>query len=224
MAQGEAAFLLHLQNNHLTAPNGQTPEFLSEHKRQLAMAVAEHIALALTNLKMRESLRSLSIRDPLTGLFNRRHMEESLARELRRAERMGTPVGIIMLDIDHFKQFNDTYGHDAGDALLRDFGHYLLHGARGGDIACRYGGEEFTLILPGASLEDTRKRAEQFCEGVRSRHFAASGTKATPITISLGVAVFPEHGSTTDTILKAADAALYEAKYQGRDRVVAATS
>jgi diguanylate cyclase (GGDEF)-like protein len=178
----------------------------------------------LSNLKMRESLRSLSIRDPLTGLFNRRHMEEFLVRELRRAERMGTPVGIIMLDIDHFKRFNDTFGHDAGDALLRDFGHYLLHGARGGDIACRYGGEEFTLILPGASLEDTHRRAEQFCDGVRTRHFAGSGPKTTPITVSLGVAVFPDHGGTGDLVLKAADAALYLAKYQGRDRVIAATA
>ncbi len=215
MAQGEAIFMLHLQNSF-----DAEQDFLKDSRRQVAIAAAEHIALALSNLKLRETLRSLSIRDPLTGLFNRRHMEESLDRELRRAERMGTPVGIIMLDLDHFKEFNDRYGHDAGDALLREFGLYLLHGARGGDIACRYGGEEFTLILPGASLEDTRKRAEQFCEGAKRLNINLHGQSPHPITVSLGVAVFPDHAKTGEGVLKAADAALYAAKSQGRNRVV----
>jgi diguanylate cyclase (GGDEF)-like protein/PAS domain S-box-containing protein len=217
MAQGEAIFMLHLQNSLDSAH-----EFLKDSKRQVAIAAAEHIALALSNLKLRETLRSLSIRDPLTGLFNRRHMEESLDRELRRAERMKTPVGIIMLDLDHFKEFNDTFGHDAGDALLREFGLSLLRGARGGDIACRYGGEEFTLILPGASLEDTTKRAEQFCEGARRLNINHYGQSAYPISISLGVAVYPDHAHTGEGVLKAADAALYLAKSQGRNRVVVA--
>ena len=121
------------------------------------MTVAEHIALSLANLKLHETLRSQSIRDPLTGLFNRRYMEESLEREMRRASRGRHPVGIIMLDLDHFKQFNDAFGHDAGDALLREVGAVLQRSIRGEDIACRYGGEEFTLILPEASL--ARRRA-----------------------------------------------------------------
>src|ERR1041384_3945577 len=123
-----------------------------ETRQRFVMTVAEHIALALANLKLRETLRSQSIRDPLTGLFNRRYMEESLEREMRRASRGRHPVGIIMLDLDHFKKFNDSYGHDAGDALMRIVGNTLQRSIRAEDIACRYRGEGFTFILPEAAL------------------------------------------------------------------------
>jgi diguanylate cyclase (GGDEF)-like protein/PAS domain S-box-containing protein len=187
--------------------------------RRLASTFAERIVLALDNLKLRENLRAQSIRDPLTGLYNRRYMEESLDRELRRAERLHQPVSVIVFDLDHFKEINDSFGHEMGDVMLAAFGDFLQNSIRKGDIACRYGGEEFLLILPGASLEDAVARAHQLREV--SGHLAVShrGRALGPVTLSLGVAVFPEHGSSSGTLLRAADQALYRAKHLGRDRV-----
>jgi diguanylate cyclase (GGDEF)-like protein/PAS domain S-box-containing protein len=187
--------------------------------RRLASTFAERIVLALDNLTLRENLRAQSIRDPLTGLYNRRYMEESLDRELRRAERLHLPVSVIVFDLDHFKEINDSFGHEMGDVVLAAFGDFLQNSVRKGDIACRYGGEEFLLILPGASREDAVARAHQLREV--SGHLAVShgGRVLGPVTLSLGVAVFPEHGSSSGTLLRAADQALYRAKHLGRDRV-----
>jgi diguanylate cyclase (GGDEF)-like protein/PAS domain S-box-containing protein len=171
-------------------------------------------------LKSQALLREQSVRDYLTGLFNRRYMEETLERELLRASRKKLSLGIIMLDVDDFKQFNDTYGHAAGDDILRELGSLLLRQIRGEDIACRYGGDEFILIMPDATQEVTRQRAELVCESARMSHLQFEGQSLAPVTLSLGVAVFPEHGSTSTGILRAADAALYRAKHSGRDRVV----
>jgi diguanylate cyclase (GGDEF)-like protein len=168
----------------------------------------------------REELRLLAIRDPLTGLFNRRYMEESLERELHRAARNNLPLGAIMIDLDHFKRFNDTWGHEAGDAVLRKVGCLLKEWSRGEDIACRYGGEEFTLILTGTSSEVTRLRAEQFRQAARGLEVPHAGRSLGGITISAGVAAFPDHGFTAAEFLRAADQALYQAKAIGRDRVV----
>jgi diguanylate cyclase (GGDEF)-like protein/PAS domain S-box-containing protein len=211
MAQGEALGLLHLSLPH--------PGRLSEAKQRLAMTVAEQIALSLANLKLQETLRNQSIRDPLTGLFNRRYMEESLEREMRRAVRGRHPVGIIMLDLDHFKQFNDAFGHDAGDTLLREVGTVLHRSIRGEDIACRFGGEEFTLIVPEASLADAAQRAEQIRESIRGLSISHRRQALGAVTVSLGVAIYPDHGPTGDAVIRAADAALYQAKALGRDRV-----
>jgi len=167
-----------------------------------------------------EALRELSVRDPLTGLFNRRYLEETLHRELWRAGRNQRTVGVIMIDIDYFKRFNDTYGHAVGDALLREVGDFFSKNVRGSDIACRYGGEEFTIILPDASLEITRRRAEYLRQHARKLSVKYEGEALESLTISLGVAGFPTHGLTGPEVLAAADAALYEAKEQGRDRVV----
>jgi diguanylate cyclase (GGDEF)-like protein/PAS domain S-box-containing protein len=164
-------------------------------------------------------LQEQAIRDPLTGLHNRRYLDETLPRELQRAERAGQPVGIIMLDIDHFKWFNDTYGHDAGDTVLRAVGAFLQQHTRGADIACRYGGEEFTLVLPGASLADTQQRAEELRAGILSLVVKHNGQALAQVTISLGVAVFPEHSALADDIIRLADQALYQAKRNGRNRV-----
>jgi diguanylate cyclase (GGDEF)-like protein len=175
-------------------------------------------ALIITNTQLRETLKQQSIRDPLTGLFNRRYMEEMLKREVSRVTRHLRPLGVIMIDIDHFKRFNDTFGHAEGDRLLRDIGRFLQGRVRGEDIACRYGGEEFILILPDASLEIVQKRAEQLCREV-------NGPTIHPrhgITLSLGVAVYPQHGRTIEAVLRAADVALYRAKQEGRNRVVVA--
>jgi diguanylate cyclase (GGDEF)-like protein len=221
-AQGEALGVLtlaHTAGSHAEGM-GLFDEREREAERLYASTVAEHIALALANLRLRETLKSQSIRDPLTGLFNRRYMEETLERELRRAERRKTTIGIVMLDIDRFKQFNDTNSHLAGDALLRALGEFLQANFRGEDIVCRYGGEEFVLILPEASLEVTSRRAEVLRERVKVLHVPYRGALLGGITLSLGVAAFPQHGDSVDAVLRAADSALYKAKTAGRDRVV----
>ena len=181
--------------------------------------------IARQNLLLAESeelLREQSVRDALTGLFNRRYLEETLERELRRAERSDTAVGVIMLDIDHFKRFNDAHGHAAGDAVLRAIGGFLNASVRAADIACRYGGEEFTLILLDASQPMVRGRAEQLREDVKSLHVQYGGRGLEAVSLSLGVSFFPDHGPTGAAVLRASDAALYRAKREGRDRVVVA--
>ena len=185
--------------------------------------IADHIALALDNLKLQNTLRQQSIRDALTGLYNRRYMEETMERELKRALRDNHSLGIVMFDIDHFKEFNDLHGHDAGDALLRELGAFLNKSLRGGDIICRYGGEEFLVVLPGITPQNALSRAEELREGVKDLHVRHLGKLLPRCTLSLGVAVSPQHGTTVDTLLKAADDALYLAKNEGRDRVVMAT-
>ncbi|PYU95481.1 MAG: GGDEF domain-containing protein [Acidobacteria bacterium] len=215
MAQGEALGILHLGYQEVGR--------LTESKQRFAVAVAEHVALALSNLKLHETLRSQSIRDPLTGLFNRRFMEESLVREVLRAARNQGPLGVIMIDLDGFKSFNDTFGHDAGDTLLREFGFLLRNTIRAEDIACRYGGEEFTLILPEATLEATLERAEQIREEIKRLKVLHRDQDLGQVTVSLGVAVFPNHGTTGEALLRAADTALYRAKIDGRDRVAVKT-
>jgi diguanylate cyclase (GGDEF)-like protein/PAS domain S-box-containing protein len=222
MAQGEALGILHLQ----AGPGGMAEEGFGDRSAEalkpLAVAVADHLALALANLKLRETLRSQSIRDPLTGLFNRRYMEESLERELRRAERRNQPLGVIMLDLDHFSRFNNTFGHQAGDLLLQAFGEMVRARVRAEDIACRFGGEEFTLILPEATLEVTLDRAEQILEIVRELHVSHRGQSLGAVTISAGVAAYPDHARTGESLIRAADTALYIAKAAGRDRAAVA--
>lgn len=173
-------------------------------------------------LKSQALLQEQSVRDHLTGLFNRRYMEETLERELLRASRKKLSLGIIMLDLDNLKLLNDTWGHAAGDGILRELGNLLFKHIRGEDIPCRYGGDEFILILPDASLDVTRARAELICEYARLIHLQHEGQSLTPVTLSLGVAVFPEHGVTSTGILRMVDAALYRAKSEGRGRVVVA--
>jgi len=173
-------------------------------------------------LQSQALLREQSVRDHLTGLFNRRYMEETLERELLRAARKQLSLGIIMLDVDQFKHFNDTHGHAAGDLILRELGSLLFRQVRGEDVACRYGGDEFMLILPDASREVTRERAERICAYARQFRLQFEGQSLATVTLSLGVAVFPEHGSASMEILRAADAALYRAKHAGRGRVVVA--
>ncbi|MBV5323311.1 GGDEF domain-containing protein, partial [bacterium] len=158
--------------------------------------------------------------DNLTNLFNQRYLEETLERELRRAARKQVPLGIIMLDIDYFKNVNDTQGHAAGDALLKELGKLLKEQTRYADIACRYGGDEFVLILPEASLDATRGRAEDLRDKVGRLHVEYRDKILEPITISLGVAVFPDHGATGKEVLESADIALYRAKREGRNCVV----
>jgi diguanylate cyclase (GGDEF)-like protein len=195
---------------------------LLRRKQELATTVAEQISLAFANLTLRETLKYQSVRDPLTGLFNRRHMEESLERELLRAARNGKPVTVLMIDIDRFKLFNDSFGHEAGDILLRELGSVFTSLTRGGDIACRYGGEEFLLILTDASLETGCERAAKLREQVANLQIGYRGETLRRITVSIGVAAFPQHGTSAAPLLRLADEALYRAKAGGKDRVVVA--
>ena len=219
-AQSETLGLLHVQIRR-RATNKARLALLAERER-LIKTLGEQVALALGNIRLRAMLREQSSRDSLTGLFNRRFMEESLDREVRRAAREGYGLGLIMADLDHFKQLNDAFGHTAGDAVLRGVGRYLLAAVRGGDIACRFGGEEFVVILPKASLRDTRRRAEVLREGAKFRSADEPTLLYPPATMSIGVAAFPDHGTTVEELILAADSALYRAKAEGRDRVVVA--
>jgi len=215
VASGETLGLLHLR----AAPSARPEETYGESKQRLVTATGEHAAMAFANLKLRESLRQQSIRDPLTGLFNRRYMEESLDRELHRARRSGPPLSVVMMDIDHFKKFNDTYGHEAGDVVLRSVGQSLLHFVRAEDIPCRFGGEELVLILPGATKADGLQKAEGFRKSVQSLRAEFGGQRLPEITMSLGVAALSDRLAEVAALLGAADEALYRAKKGGRNRV-----
>jgi diguanylate cyclase (GGDEF)-like protein len=220
VAHGETVGLLFLQR--LRAAGSTAAIAAPESKLQLASALGEEISLALANLKLRDTLRQQSLRDPLTGLYNRRFLEEYLVHERVRATRKNRPLSVIMLDIDHFKRVNDTFGHDAGDAVLRRMGLVLQGHVRGSDIACRIGGEEFALLLPEASLMIAYQRAERILDTVRHMQIKHRGQTLGAITVSLGVAAFPKHGDTPEALIRAADQALYQAKQGGRNKLASA--
>jgi diguanylate cyclase (GGDEF)-like protein/PAS domain S-box-containing protein len=212
-AHGEIFGVLHL----MCSPGGDISEW-----KQLAITVAERTALAVSNLKLRMELHLQSIHDPLTGLFNRRFMGKMLEREVHRAARQKRPLSIVMLDIDFFKNFNDNYGHDAGDKLIQALGNFMETQTRTEDIVCRYGGDEFTIIMPETSADDAAGRLEILREAVTELHVLYQGERLEGIHISIGVASYPEIGDNSQDLLKAADKALYRAKDEGRNRVVIA--
>jgi diguanylate cyclase (GGDEF)-like protein/PAS domain S-box-containing protein len=220
VAQTETLGLLHLQVRRRAT--GKARAALLADRERLVQTLGKQVALALANIRLRATLREESSRDSLTGLFNRRYMEESLDREIRRAAREGYGLGVLLADLDNFKQLNDAFGHAAGDAVLRQIGRYLSTSVRGEDIACRFGGEEFVLILPKASLDDTYRRAEGLREGIKAGPLAEPADLYPTSTMSIGVAAYPEHGTTAAQLILAADSAMYLAKGQGRDRVVVA--
>jgi diguanylate cyclase (GGDEF)-like protein/PAS domain S-box-containing protein len=215
LAQGVAVGDLHLR----LPAGGQDNLKFSENQQRLATKISENIAVPLTNLKLRDELRSQAICDPLTKLYNRRYMEETLEREIRRATRHSTSVGIIMFDIDKMKPINDRFGHDAGDLLLRSLGREMLALFRGEDVACRFGGDEFTIVLSEASLADTWRRAEQLREAVKRLDIKYETVPIGPITLSIGVAAYPDHGLSAERVLLASDAASYASKSEGGDRI-----
>jgi diguanylate cyclase (GGDEF)-like protein len=216
LTQGETVGLLHIQGL-----NGFTPE-LAEPLQTLSVTVGDHISLALANIRLRETLRHQVVHDVLTGLFNRRYLEETLEREIYRGRRKGASLGLIMLDLDYFKHFNDNFGHEAGDNLLRNLGNFLAERVRREDVACRYGGEEFVLILAEASEEIVCQRAEEIRREFPKVPVWYRGRVLESVTVSAGVAMFPEHGATGRDVLRAADEAMYRAKAQGRNRVLVA--
>jgi diguanylate cyclase (GGDEF)-like protein len=222
-AQGETLGVLYVESlpQDTNASAKQVDTALDVLSRE-AVSAGERISLALANLRLREVLRSQSIRDPLTGLFNRRYMEETLEREIQRALRNKEQVALLMIDIDHFKPFNDTFGHPAGDTVLRELGTLLNQRTRGQDVACRFGGEEFAVILAGASSEAAVVRAEHLCQEVRKLAVAYKGQTLGKISLSIGISSYPGKGSNAEELVHTADEALYRAKTEGRDRVAIA--
>jgi len=188
--------------------------------KETVLIFAEYLSLSIANIRLWERLTDQSIRDPLTGLFNRRYIEETIQREILRAAKNQTKIGIIMADIDHFKNFNDTHGHKAGDELLIKLADFFKFEIRGSDIACRYGGEEFILILPEASIEGTYKRAEHIREEVKNLKVYFHDQLLPSITLSMGITIYPDHGIELNDLIQVADTALYKAKEQGRDRII----
>lgn len=192
---------------------------ITDQLKQLAITFAESIKLAMANINLREALHDQAVRDSLTGIFNRRYLDETLPRELEHMKRSKSTLSLAMLDIDRFKYFNDEYGHDAGDEVLRFISKVLQMAIRGGDIACRFGGEEFVVILIETSLDEACQRIKQICQQIKQEPLIFQGMTLPKVTLSAGIAVAPMHGEHAETLLSAADDALYAAKKAGRDRV-----
>jgi diguanylate cyclase (GGDEF)-like protein/PAS domain S-box-containing protein len=217
LAQGETLGILHLQATE-GAPHLESSDL------SLKTTFAGQVGLSVANIKLREALRTQSVRDALTGLYNRRYLEEVLEREVRRVARAAQSRWSLMSDLCHFKTCNDTYGHDAGDAVLRETGQFLGKGVRAEDFVCRFGGEEFVVILPTADMKSSQARAERLRSKMRELTVMHQGRSLGMITISIGLASFPQHGVSPKELMAAADAALYEAKRAGRDRVAVASA
>jgi len=223
VAQGDTLGVLHVQYNRIES-NNRTEAFesLQESEQRLAVAVGGRVALSLAGLLLRETLRDQSIRDPLTGLFNRRFMEDTLGRELQRAKRRSQPLAVVFLDLDHFKRFNDIHGHDAGDAVLRSMAGLFQQHFRGEDVVCRFGGEEFAIILPEASAKNAAMRVEQLRQTAKKFKVSHKEQILDTVTFSIGIAAYPEDASSGEELLQIADACLYESKAKGRDCVTIA--
>ncbi len=215
MAQSEAVGVLHLSM--------QEGEQMPEAKQRLAVAMAEHVAMALSNLRLHEKLRNQSIRDQLTGLFNRSFMEESLELELRRAARSQFALSVIMLELDNFQYINDQYGLDIGDSMLRRTGMLLQSNVRKGDIACRYSNQTFVILLPQSTYEVGHQRADNLCNLAHTLEVKYQSTQVGHISASVGLAVFPGHGQTVQSLLRSAESALNRAKSSGGNCIVVAS-
>ena len=219
MVRGEILGLLSITDHADSVSVGSESQGLGLAKKtEIGTTIAEHIAMALSNIRLQESLKQKSIIDQLTGLFNRRFLDESLKKEAFRMVRHKYKIGIIMIDVDHFKLFNDKYGHDCGDAVLKSLGEFIKFNTRGEDIACRYGGEEFVVILINTSQDGLKKKAENICTRVREDLSVKHKDQTYKITISVGAALCPVHADTLEKTMETADEALYQAKYEGRDR------
>ncbi|NEO86348.1 MAG: sensor domain-containing diguanylate cyclase, partial [Spirulina sp. SIO3F2] len=211
MAHGKLQGLL-----YLTSP---TPGLINEDKRNFAQTVAEQLGVSLANVGLRTDLKADPVHDLLTGLFNRRYFEEALEREVYGAARQTRNLGVVLVDIDHFRQYNNTFGHDSGDIVLKTLGGFVRRTLHSNDIAARYGGEEIALLVPDLSRDEVLLRAEQLLGGVRHLHFEGTEQTLDPITVSIGVAIFPENGMDWEALVQSAEMALSRAKVEGRDRI-----
>ncbi|MGB1973238.1 MAG: sensor domain-containing diguanylate cyclase [Vibrio toranzoniae] len=187
---------------------------------QLAFSVSEHLGLALANLSLQEKLRSQALSDPLTGLFNRRFFDQKLEEHSMNSATSEQPLSLLMLDLDHFKRFNDNFGHDAGDFVLKEISALLKQSVSEDEIACRLGGEELAILLPHYSMEQATEFGQTLCDAVRSMHLEHKGLSLGQLGVSIGVAMYPKPASDTESLVKMADKALYMAKDMGRSRVV----
>jgi diguanylate cyclase (GGDEF)-like protein len=187
-----------------------------------ARSFADQLSLALVNIELRERLQNMAIKDPLTELYNRRFLDEALSRELLIAERKKTKICIAMVDIDHFKNVNDTYGHPAGDVILKQVARHVANAVRRSDIVCRYGGEEMLLVMPDCERDEGIKKASAIREGIKALVLRSDGVELPSVTVSIGVALYPDHALDRIDLVSCADQALYKAKKSGRDRVVVA--
>lgn len=215
---GEFMGLLHLRDD--PPPNFSKRGI--ETFEQLSLITAQQIRLALMNLKLRDDLYLISTKDPLTGLVNRRHVESTLELELRKARRQDKSVGIMFIDIDHLGRINRNYGFEEGERIIKDLGAFLNAVKRDEDIACRWGADEFIVILPGVSLESTKRKAENIRELLKDRAEYEHSKHLKRITLSIGVAASPEHGETALDLIQSVRLALERAKREGRDRVASA--
>jgi len=197
---------------------------LTETREESVISLAEMAGMAISGLRLRDRLERQSIRDGMTGLFNRSFMEVALERELHRSARQQKELALMMVDIDHFKQFNDTFGHEAGDVVLRQVAECLRQGVRSEDIVCRFGGEEFVIILPETTTELAMARAETLRRHVEDLALRYHGQPLRQVTISIGLAGAPLNGEVADELLRCADGALYAAKRRGRNQVMPAQS
>jgi diguanylate cyclase (GGDEF)-like protein len=215
-ALGETLGILHV--------SAESSAVFTSARLALIQQIGEYVALRLANLKLRDKLHDQSIRDPLTGLYNRRYLEATLEQELHRSTRRHTGLAVIMADLDKFKHFNDSFGHDAGDYILREVAALLRRSVRAGDIVCRYGGEEFLVLLPDSSPESAREKAEQMCNAIAQLKFEHVGRSLGNITASLGISFTHDGALKSDVLLRQADDSLYEAKRQGCNRVCSSES
>ena len=214
VVQGEMLGLFHLET-----PTGMSAD-QAANWRQKAVTVSEGVKISLSNLKLRELMHRQANHDTLTGLFNRRYLEDTLPRELNQARRKNEPVSVAMLDIDHFKKFNDSFGHEAGDLILREMGHLFRESLRKSDIACRYGGEEFVIVLFDSSQKECHERFEIIRERINNLQLRYRDQLLGRMTVSIGIAEATDNDMTAEELIAAADKALYSAKHAGRDCIV----
>ncbi|NRF17144.1 diguanylate cyclase [Vibrio coralliilyticus] len=199
---------------------GSSEVEIDEITEQLAFSVAEHLGLALANLSLQEKLRSQALSDPLTGLFNRRFFEQKLTEHAMNSATSEQPLSLLMLDLDHFKRFNDNFGHDAGDFVLKEISGLLKRSVGDDEIACRLGGEELAVLLPQSNIKQATEFANTLCEAVRSLHLEHKGLSLGQLGVSIGVSTYPKPSSDMESLVKMADQALYMAKDLGRSRVI----
>jgi diguanylate cyclase (GGDEF)-like protein len=217
-AQGRVLGLINLRGvNRLLHDSSEH----GDHQLKLAQMFASKTAQFLANLTLRQRLEEQSLRDPLTGLFNRRYFSEQLNIEFQRALRAKTPLAALMIDVDHFKRINDRFGHETGDRVLKAIAEVLQQNARAGDIVCRWGGEEFVILMPGSNGQAARRRADEIRNRIKDQIDVIGGAR---VSVSIGVAAYPEHACDPDGLIEVSDRALYAAKGAGRNRVTVAVA
>ena len=221
IAQGKILGLLHLEKKDEAEKNAND-NMLTDLGKNLAAIVASQLAFALSNIRLQEAAREQAIRDTVTGLYNRRYMEQALDKEIRQAARNNASVGVITLYIDNFRKFNDRHGYKSGDLIIRNLGDFLKNNSHPGDIVCKCSGDKFAMICPRISPDEVKQRAKGILEGLGYFNKRHQDLYQEPLTLSLGIAIFPENGNTSEQIIKLADMALNQAAQEGGNKIVLA--